>query len=85
MTKKLFFTIKIIIINLQISSSDYDLDFKCDIIILSFGNFISGYLFVCFVCDHTLTFPKHGAFQYTYGIIGKSSSRWCVQCSFHKF
>jgi len=35
MTKKLFFTIKIIIINLQISSSDYDLDFKCDIIILS--------------------------------------------------
>jgi hypothetical protein len=34
MTKILFFIIKIIIINLQISSGDYDLDFKFDIIIL---------------------------------------------------
>jgi hypothetical protein len=35
MIQILFFTIKIIFINLQISSSDYDLDFKFDIIILS--------------------------------------------------
>jgi hypothetical protein len=36
------------------------------------------------VCDHTLTILNHGAFHYTFGIVGEPSAKQCAWWSSHK-